>query len=265
MNPTYKSINQFFLIILGSFIAIVISIAGYKLLTKEFVLDNGQNQVVTPTPTQSSINGVKDWKTYINNLYGFSLKYPSNLTYSSSGDDFGNVGYVTFERRGNEYVTINLSDSFDLESVGNFMRSKPKSIYNIGNENWNYYSFHYKDELVENLQYNVTAYEILRKDLLYVIVFRDQLELTSEQRQILSTFRFLDETNLSPTPISQISPKNGCIISGCNREICAEEEMSSICVYNEKFACYKTAVCETQMDGNCGWTMTADLKECLGS
>lgn len=59
------------------------------------------------------------------------------------------------------------------------------------------------------------------------------------------------------------SPSGGCIISGCNNEICAEEERASACLYLEKFACYKSAACEAQEDGGCGWTMDEELTSCL--
>ncbi len=56
-----------------------------------------------------------------------------------------------------------------------------------------------------------------------------------------------------------------CVIGGCNSEICAEEEMASACLYLEKFACYKTATCEVQENGECGWTFDEELTSCLES
>jgi hypothetical protein len=54
-----------------------------------------------------------------------------------------------------------------------------------------------------------------------------------------------------------------CIITGCNGEICASEETASICIYNPKFECYESAVCEVQADDVCGWTQTDALLSCL--
>jgi eight-cysteine-cluster-containing protein len=68
------------------------------------------------------------------------------------------------------------------------------------------------------------------------------------------------------TPIPTSLPKsttNDCIIGGCNNEICAEEEMFSICVYKKEYECFKTAICERQPDGSCGWTQTSQYKDCL--
>ncbi len=56
----------------------------------------------------------------------------------------------------------------------------------------------------------------------------------------------------------------GCYIGGCSGEICSDQPGAmSPCIYKPEFACYKTARCERQADGNCGWTMTLELKECL--
>lgn len=59
---------------------------------------------------------------------------------------------------------------------------------------------------------------------------------------------------------------NECVVGGCNNEICSEkseEPQASICIYNPKFECYKSAVCEKQADGKCGWTTTDELSGCL--
>lgn len=74
----------------------------------------------------------------------------------------------------------------------------------------------------------------------------------------------------SPTrtnkPIIVTPPQTSCKISGCNGEICADEslgEISSICLYQAKFSCYKSGICERQPDGRCGWTQSSELLACL--
>ncbi len=56
-----------------------------------------------------------------------------------------------------------------------------------------------------------------------------------------------------------------CFVGGCAGEICSDDPVGQYyCFwYDPKFACYKTARCERQADGKCGWTMTQELKECL--
>lgn len=54
-----------------------------------------------------------------------------------------------------------------------------------------------------------------------------------------------------------------CVVSGCSGQICGEEEMMSTCEFREAYGCYKTARCERQTTGMCGWTETAELQACL--
>lgn len=59
--------------------------------------------------------------------------------------------------------------------------------------------------------------------------------------------------------------ENGCIVGGCSSEICSdegEEPAVSPCIFQPEFACYRTARCEKQSNGSCGWTQTDELLEC---
>ncbi|MBP7832685.1 MAG: hypothetical protein KA035_02840 [Candidatus Levybacteria bacterium] len=79
--------------------------------------------------------------------------------------------------------------------------------------------------------------------------------------------------SISPKPtnefeISPLPQANGeCVISGCSRQFCVSKSESegfvSTCEYKEEYACYKTATCEVQANGTCGWTQTAELTACL--
>lgn len=56
----------------------------------------------------------------------------------------------------------------------------------------------------------------------------------------------------------------GCYIGGCSGQICSDQKDTvSTCEYKEEYACYKTAQCERQVDGTCGWTKTQELTSCL--
>jgi len=58
----------------------------------------------------------------------------------------------------------------------------------------------------------------------------------------------------------------GCVIGGCSGEICSDAEggpMMSNCMYVPAYQCYKTATCERQATGKCGWTETPSLRQCL--
>lgn len=61
--------------------------------------------------------------------------------------------------------------------------------------------------------------------------------------------------------------RGGCAPTGCSGQICAEagSEMMSTCEFRPEYACYKASLCERQPDGNCGWTDSEELRECLAN
>ncbi len=54
-----------------------------------------------------------------------------------------------------------------------------------------------------------------------------------------------------------------CLITGCSKQICADEEVVTTCDFKPQYVCYTKATCGRQVDGRCGWTQTTDLKTCL--
>lgn len=73
----------------------------------------------------------------------------------------------------------------------------------------------------------------------------------------------------SPTPTSNPGTpvtSAGCFVGGCSGQICSDSPGAiSDCMYREEYACYKTAKCERQSNGQCGWAQTTELKMCLAN
>ncbi len=62
------------------------------------------------------------------------------------------------------------------------------------------------------------------------------------------------------------TPISNCFVGGCSSQICSDRpDMMSTCEWREEYACYRTATCELQTSGQCGWTETAELKACLAA
>ena len=62
------------------------------------------------------------------------------------------------------------------------------------------------------------------------------------------------------------SPDGGeCRVGGCSGQICADHDVITTCEWRDAYACYRTATCERQADGSCGWTRTDELAACLGA
>lgn len=59
-----------------------------------------------------------------------------------------------------------------------------------------------------------------------------------------------------------------CVKGGCSGQLCVEESSGggiSTCEWREEYACYKTAACERQDGGSCGWTQTKELQTCVAN
>lgn len=72
---------------------------------------------------------------------------------------------------------------------------------------------------------------------------------------------YLAYTKFFPKKV-EISKKE-CKPTGCSGQVCADEEMITTCEYRSEYACYKSANCERQTSGECGWTQTPELSLCL--
>ena len=56
-----------------------------------------------------------------------------------------------------------------------------------------------------------------------------------------------------------------CRVGGCSSQLCVGpgDPGFSTCEWRQEYACYRSATCELQDDGGCGWTPTEELKRCL--
>ena len=54
-----------------------------------------------------------------------------------------------------------------------------------------------------------------------------------------------------------------CVVTGCSGQLCADSSRITTCEYRAEYACYKSATCERDAAGACGWRKTAALTKCL--
>lgn len=54
-----------------------------------------------------------------------------------------------------------------------------------------------------------------------------------------------------------------CMKTGCSSQVCSDQEVITTCEYKAEYDCYRRAACERQRNGECGFTMTRELTECL--
>jgi hypothetical protein len=58
-------------------------------------------------------------------------------------------------------------------------------------------------------------------------------------------------------------PGAPCRRTGCSSQICSDHTVVSTCEWRDVYVCYQKATCARQADGNCGFTKTRELTECL--
>jgi len=60
-------------------------------------------------------------------------------------------------------------------------------------------------------------------------------------------------------------PGEGCVRAGCSDHLCIEKGMdiASTCEWRPVYQCYQEATCERQLNGQCGFTPTHELVQCL--
>jgi eight-cysteine-cluster-containing protein len=65
------------------------------------------------------------------------------------------------------------------------------------------------------------------------------------------------------------TPSGGCMPAGCSGQVCADaaeaDGLVTDCMFRAEYACYRSAKCERQTNGKCGWTQTTALKNCLAN
>lgn len=69
-------------------------------------------------------------------------------------------------------------------------------------------------------------------------------------------------TTTTPTPTPPSTTQ--CFVGGCSGQTCSNNpKIGTICEHKVEYACYRTAQCEVQQGGQCGWTVTSALQACL--
>ena len=73
-------------------------------------------------------------------------------------------------------------------------------------------------------------------------------------------------TTTTTTATTTTTTPAKCYVGGCSSQTCSDTEgMVSTCIYKPEYACYRTATCERQASGMCGWTQTPAFAACLAN
>jgi len=80
------------------------------------------------------------------------------------------------------------------------------------------------------------------------------------QALTLKASQFYLRQGFVPHDSAELKP---CMKTGCSGQICSDHEVITTCEYRTEYECYKKATCERQASGECGFTKTKELTDCL--
>lgn len=215
--------------------------------------------IASPTPLSTGISVKVDdetanWKTYQGD--GFIFQYPPmwGIIANKSNDFLAQVACLQQCVSPNEFsihtVSYKSADEY-IKSIKNNQEPIDIRQTSINGEA--------ATEILIPLSQGIgfVQYFIIHEGQGYVLMWSvNKLANLKQDTEILSTFKFTD---------SSANVGAGCMIDGCSGQICTEEGkgVTTTCEYKAEYACYKTAKCEKQANGQCGWTQTAELSSCL--
>jgi len=98
-----------------------------------------------------------------------------------------------------------------------------------------------------------------------ILVAGDHTRVTGPagRSQMLKAAQFYLRAKPEGTSSGNDNSNKPCFKTGCSGQVCADEEVITTCEYRTEYACYKTARCERQANGKCGFTDTPELRRCL--
>ncbi len=267
-----KRIVLLALLFLLIFVPLTLFLYGkYKSQTYKSVSVPTVAPITTPTPdlnAERNRNATANWQKYQGK--NFSVSIPPGWKQTDDPRKFN----IVFEER---------VYSASAEAKSSLVFQVTKSIFPLGN----------LDKSQQNLildsnpavkilntvagqagdQYQISLFSNYKNQGYYIELVTSnttdkQKEADEIIKGILSTFKFTNSPSPSVSPQGGAVVGPGCKLGGCSSEICqnqSDEPVVSTCIYQNAFACYKTARCEKQSDSKCGWSKTAELTSCLSS
>jgi hypothetical protein len=205
-EPEKKS-NYFkiLVVLIGILIVAGLSLNAYLMFSKKETVTKVPDSV---TPTA---NPITDWKTYSNTALGFEIKYPSTVLIEKELNDQNNR--VTIFKGGNLNFEVMLRKNPDNISLDKyyFMDAPIKEKTIMGGISANFYEMPtgYCDGPSCSEPFIAVVTE--KGSDLYHLTFFGDIKLSEVENQILSTFKFTDQT-IDTTNWKTLINSNGFLI-----------------------------------------------------
>lgn len=199
--------NNFLTIFMSVLLVISVSISGFfayqtQKLTKELTEIRTQESNVIPSteptiePTASTLNQTMDWKTYTNKALGFELKYPPTFAIDKELNDQFNRA-TTFKDKNSTFEVMLKTSNGSLDKYY-YMDNPNFSKSTIGGKISNVYTYDaskggcINDGMGPACPISYVVYVSQNGSDFYHFSFFGDDKLSDIEKQILSTFKFLD-------------------------------------------------------------------------
>ena len=198
-----------------------------------------------------SLNSIDNLNTY----HDFSIVVPSDWQLHTQPGPLSPQDQVSFyipeQPRDNFVITI--SDrprEFD---------TKPSSTYQFADQVANIYRR-------SSGKFYTTNITLESPQKTFILISFDWTYQSPNQlifHQVFPTFTFINPETETITKPSTTT----CVTGGCSGQLCVDSANQSgaitTCEFRPEYACYQQAKCELQPNGQCGWTPTTALTQCL--
>lgn len=140
------------------------------------------------SPSASGTDETVGWKTYSNSTYGFSINYPSDLTYTESSLEEGGVAFAVRFNQNNakktNVVNIWVKSNYTLaEEISSAQQGQGE--YNISNKT----IAGVQGKLLDSTKVNIRDYAVEKNNKLYILESNQTNKNILDQ--MISTLKFL--------------------------------------------------------------------------
>jgi len=144
-----------------------------------------------PSPTTPTVNPTANWKTYTNNEYKLTFKYPAGFTIEENLVSTGNYLQVIVNKNQEDSFVIKASKDYLPGDVTYFLGTEATGQETIGTKVWKtYYLPNGYGDGTESSTAPIYTLQVEVNKVLYTAVFGDQSSTTPIQEQVLTTLQF---------------------------------------------------------------------------
>jgi len=189
----YRMVSGFaqFLVILAGGLVVILTIGFFAFKNGQIKLNSSTSKsALSPTPT--GIDETANWKTYTNETYKYSFKYPSDFEIQElppAGLE-PMFAVVLRDNNNNQIFSIKTDKDYLPGDVLYYLDTASSGVIEINGIKWSEYKLPQGSQDSGSKTEPTYALQTENNNILYSISIATQQSLDKTQNQILSTFQF---------------------------------------------------------------------------